>query len=251
MNYLQRLHTTEALANWTSLTALTHSIALTHVHTHTHTSISENIQYICMCSSNTLQEKSNGEQPVQISSTYRCESKRDRINQSGHLRWGSLEGSKDREGTNEAHEGTRKVPMQHLDLRWWNCWESQSSVRAGLTYQSFLYSKCTEEREGTHTDCTNWYRDTSEQQSFGRETDRLCQQSAEMMSQSEADRAKRSQSVRRRLRICSESCTNILFLQYTVFAFVFSDDLLKLPLFAVYSRTYCTVMQCTQLDLLF
>jgi len=215
MNYLQRLHTTEALANWTSLTALTHTIELTH------TSISENI---CVCV--------YMHEHVQLKHTFKRKAMGNNLYQyAAHIDVNTWNVSKDTEGTNEAHRGTR----------WWNHWESQSSVRAGLTYQSFLYSKRTEEREGTHTDCTNWYRDTSEQQSFGRGTDRLCQQSAEMMSQSEADRAKRSQSVRRRLRIRSESCTNILFLQYTVFAFVYSDDLLKLPLFAVYSRAYCTV----------
>ncbi len=52
------------------------------------------------------------EQPVPINSTYRCESKRDRIYQYGDLKWGSLDGV---EGQRRYHTKVGTLPMQHLE----------------------------------------------------------------------------------------------------------------------------------------
>lgn len=95
-----------------------------------------------MCSSNTLREKSEGEQLVPINSTYRCESKRDRIYQSGDLKWGSLDGV---EGQRRYHTKVRTLPMQHLEGD-----PRREMVESfSLTYLSFcipnrLREKCTQ-----------------------------------------------------------------------------------------------------------
>ncbi len=85
------------------------------------------------------------EQPVPINSTYRCESKRDRIYQYGDLKWGSLDGV---EGQRRYHTKVGTLPMQHLE----------GDPRRGmvesfsLTYSELLYSKYSESTQTVLTD---------------------------------------------------------------------------------------------------